>query len=337
LIDVESPEKTIIFCRNIAHASLVNDTLRKVLISRYGNDKASLVTQITSNLHPEEIRRSTHQFQNEKQPKIAVVVELLNSIYAPEICNLLFMRPVQSESLFQQMLGAAAQPCPKIGKKSFRIFDAVGLFQIITKILNHEPISPTTEKSALSDEIPIDEIVSEELNGGRSDTDFSQNLVDFEAFIRSQTYTLPALTVAVEKPWGLSRVQLKVLEDQLEQNGFPRSQLCSLCKTENGESIEDSIVGFVRHAWSKEKLVPYRERVSYAINKLQEAHNLTAQQQKWIGRIRKQLELEYIVDREAFDRGAFAAQGGFQYINEVFEGRLIDIMAEIHSHIWNVP
>ena len=337
LIDVRSPEKTIVFCKSIAHASVVTNTLKRLLTSRYGIDAASLVTQITSNLHSKEIRRLTHQFQNEKQPKIAVIVDLLTSIEAPEVCNLVFVRPVQSENLLLRMLGVAALPCPEIGKQSFRIFDAVGLLPVIENVFGREKNSLTTEKITSSDKTPADGIVPEKFIEVGSNIDFTQNLIDFEAFIRSQTYTLPSLTVALEKPWNLSRVQLRVLEAQLEQNGFPRSQLCYLCKTENGESIDDSIVGFIRHALSKEKLVPYRERVSYAINKLQETHNLTAQQQKWIGRIRKQLELEYIVDREAFDRGAFAAQGGFQYINEVFEGRLIDIMAEIHSHIWNVP
>lgn len=336
-IDVESSDKTIIFCKNMKHASLVTSTLIEILTSRYGNSKAHLVSQITSNLHPEAVLNLIYQFQNEKLPKIAVTVDLLASIDAPEVCNLVFFRPVQSESLLRRMLGVAARPCPKLEKKSFRIFDAVGLLQTIEKILSGRQINLITENSNSFSEVAANGIVPEEFNEVGSNVDFTQNLVDFEAFIRSQTSTLSSLKLALENPWDLSRVQLKIIEDQLEQRGFSKKQLYYLCKTENGDLIDDSIVGFIRHVWFKKKLVPYRERVNYAINKLQETHNLTAQQQKWIGRIRKQLQLEYIVDREAFDRGAFVAQGGFQHIDEVFEGRLMDMMSEIQAHIWNIP
>jgi hypothetical protein len=38
-----------------------------------------------------------------------------------------------------------------------------------------------------------------------------------------------------------------------------------------------------------------------------------------------------IVDREAFDRGAFKAQGGFTRINKAFDGKLEEILVEIVS------
>jgi ATP-dependent DNA helicase RecG len=146
LIDVESPEKTIIFCKSIAHASLITSTLREIFISRYGISMASLVTQITSNLYPKEALRLTNQFQKEEQPKIAVTVDLLTSIDASKVCNLVFVRPVQSENLLLRMLGIAARPCPEIGKQSFRIFDAVGLLPVIENVFGREKNSLTTEK-----------------------------------------------------------------------------------------------------------------------------------------------------------------------------------------------
>jgi type I restriction enzyme R subunit len=42
------------------------------------------------------------------------------------------------------------------------------------------------------------------------------------------------------------------------------------------------------------------------------------------------LKVEVIVDRDAFDRGAFKAQGGgFEGLNRTFYGRLQEILVEI--------
>jgi hypothetical protein len=43
---------------------------------------------------------------------------------------------------------------------------------------------------------------------------------------------------------------------------------------------------------------------------------------------------ETIVDREAFDHGVFAANGGFDRINKTFEGRLETVVADLHDRIW---
>ncbi|MBD1803926.1 MAG: hypothetical protein KME25_25100 [Symplocastrum torsivum CPER-KK1] len=42
-----------------------------------------------------------------------------------------------------------------------------------------------------------------------------------------------------------------------------------------------------------------------------------------------------IVDREAFDRGAFKAQGEFTRINKAFDGKLEEILVEINNSLWS--
>ena len=42
-----------------------------------------------------------------------------------------------------------------------------------------------------------------------------------------------------------------------------------------------------------------------------------------------------IVDRDAFDRRAFKAQGGgFERLNKTFEGRLEEMLSQIASTVW---
>ncbi|ULG71270.1 type I restriction-modification enzyme R subunit C-terminal domain-containing protein [Macrococcus brunensis] len=81
------------------------------------------------------------KFKNEKNPNIVVTVDLLTTgIDVPAITNLVFMRRVKSRILYDQMLGRATRLCPEIGKESFRIFDAVHLYDKLQKITDMNPI-----------------------------------------------------------------------------------------------------------------------------------------------------------------------------------------------------
>ena len=61
---------------------------------------------------------------------------------------------------------------------------------------------------------------------------------------------------------------------------------------------------------------------------------LNTPQRKWLERIGQQLKIEQIVDREALEKGAFKAEGGFNRINKVFDGKLQTILEDISEAIW---
>jgi type I restriction enzyme R subunit len=58
----------------------------------------------------------------------------------PEICNLVFLRRVNSRILFDQMLGRATRRCDEIGKETFRIFDAVRLYEALQGLTAMQPV-----------------------------------------------------------------------------------------------------------------------------------------------------------------------------------------------------
>lgn len=70
------------------------------------------------------------------------------------------------------------------------------------------------------------------------------------------------------------------------------------------------------------------------MKKILASQKWSAPQRKWLERIGKQLEKEYMVGRETLDKGAFKAQGGFQRINKVFQGRLERVLSEINRSLW---
>ena len=124
--DEGKPCKTIFFCASQRHA----DHVKKVFGELFPN-LSSDVQVITSKMYRpnDEVKR----FQKESQPRIALSVGMLDTgIDVPELCNLVFVKPVFSHIRFWQMLGRGTrnfESCkhpewlPDMDKKDFRIFD----------------------------------------------------------------------------------------------------------------------------------------------------------------------------------------------------------------------
>ncbi|MEO1353446.1 MAG: type I restriction-modification enzyme R subunit C-terminal domain-containing protein, partial [Cyanobacteria bacterium J06635_15] len=159
-------------------------------------------------------------------------------------------------------------------------------------------------------------------------------LDSFQAFIADNQNKIPALLVVTQRPRDLTRQQLKELQIELAKAGYSEMMLKAAWRDKTNEDIAASIIGYVRQAALGDALVPYGERVQRAMKKILASQTWTPPQRKWLERIGKQLEVEYVVDREALDKGAFKAQGGFQRINKVFQGRLEQVLSEINESLW---
>jgi type I restriction enzyme R subunit len=74
-------------------------------------------------------------------PNVAVTVDLLTTgIDVPKIVSLVFVRRVTSRILYEQMLGRATRLCPDIDKETFRIFDAVGIYEALQPLTSMKPV-----------------------------------------------------------------------------------------------------------------------------------------------------------------------------------------------------
>ncbi|MFM9103684.1 MAG: type I restriction-modification enzyme R subunit C-terminal domain-containing protein, partial [Cyanobium sp.] len=153
-LDPFSPFKTLIFCVSNEHADLVVLLLKEAFARRYGSVPDEAVAKITgrSDKPAQLIRR----FKNEAFPNVAVTVDLLSTgVDVPEICNIVFLRRVNSRILYDQMIGRATRLCEAIGKDSFRIFDAVGLYDALQSFTEMKPVvvNPKIPFSQLLEEI----------------------------------------------------------------------------------------------------------------------------------------------------------------------------------------
>lgn len=133
-------EKTIIFCASDLHADMVKNQLDNAFLDFYGDtyDQLAVAKITASSYNPEEL---ITKFKTAQYPNIAVTVDLLaTTIDIPQVCNLVFLRAINSGILLEKMLTRASQPCESIQKSSFRIYDASNAHDLLTSITHMHPI-----------------------------------------------------------------------------------------------------------------------------------------------------------------------------------------------------
>ncbi|MBI4739309.1 DEAD/DEAH box helicase family protein, partial [Candidatus Woesearchaeota archaeon] len=97
--DEGKPAKTIFFCANVAHAKHIKRIFNR-LDPRLSNDVQIIISEIYR--YTDEISR----FKLDSEPRIALSVGVLDTgVDIPEVCNLIFVKPVFSGIRFWQMLG----------------------------------------------------------------------------------------------------------------------------------------------------------------------------------------------------------------------------------------
>jgi type I restriction enzyme R subunit len=115
--------KTLIFAVNdIQHTSHADQLVR--ICREVFNQGDDFVQKITGNQNVDRPLQKIRQFRNRPEPKIVVTVDMLSTgVDIPALEFIVFMRPVKSRILWEQMLGRGTRLCPEINKTHFTIFD----------------------------------------------------------------------------------------------------------------------------------------------------------------------------------------------------------------------
>ena len=422
-IDPASRQKTLIFCVRDSHADLVVDLLKKAFSKQYGGVEDDAVVKITGTADQplQQIRR----YKNERFPSVAVTVDLLTTgIDVPEICNIVFLRRVNSRILFDQMLGRATRLCDEIGKETFRVFDAVRLYEALQGMTAMQPVvvdpkisfsqlmeemigvsgederqlireqflaklqrkkKRLSEKNAQdfetaagmpaeafvqklremsNDEIadwfvesPLlgeildrinkvehpmlvsdhaDELYSVERGYGSAEKP-EDYLKEFSEYIQANRNTIPALLTVLTRPRDLTRKDLRELALALDRAGFSETNITTAWRETTNQDIAAHIVGFIRHLATGDPLVPYEERVDWALRQMLAARNWTNPQRRWLQKIGAQTKANILVDRDALDDPDLIFKregGGFSRLDRIFEGQLTGTLDEFNELLW---
>lgn len=153
--------KTIIFCVDDTHAAFMAAELR-----RLANDSeyAARITRAERNSHQLERNFS---IVGPSKPRIAVTVDLLTTGFdAPDVKNIVFVRPLRSSILYKQMKGRGTRLCEDINKRYFTIFDYSGASQLEDSEFDGHPSNKQKVKASKAKTKPSSTGVSKPVENG---------------------------------------------------------------------------------------------------------------------------------------------------------------------------
>jgi type I restriction enzyme R subunit len=156
----------------------------------------------------------------------------------------------------------------------------------------------------------------------------------FREFIIMNMNKIPALSIVCQRPRELTRKALKELKLALDRVGFTEKNLQVAWKDWKNEEIAADIISFVRRQAMGDPLLSREERIHNAMSRIYAMREWTAIQHQWLERIEKQLIVQTVLDREDFDRGAFAAHGGFSRLNKIFQGNFQQVLDQINANLY---
>jgi type I restriction enzyme R subunit len=422
-LDPFSPYKTLIFCVSDAHADLVVMLLKEAFQCRYGSVPNDAVAKITGD--SDKPKQLIRRFKNEAFPNVAVTVDLLSTgVDVPAICNIVFLRRMNSRILYDQMIGRATRLCDAIDKTHFRIFDAVRIYEALKNFTDMKPVvvnpnisfsqlfqelettegeeselvrqqliaklrrkqqrlseNQTAQFRLLTGEEPADfinrlqqlpinearrwlgtipglaELLDQQWDGparpqflsehddalrsierGYGEATRPEDYLDgFTAFVRDSGNDLPALTTVLQRPWELTRKDLRELRLALDQRGYNEATLATAWRETTNQAMAASIMGYIRQAALGDPLVPYDQRVDKALQRILASRSWTTPQRQWLQRIANQTKAITIVDREALDDDALIFRregGGWQRLDRMFAGELDGVLREFKREVW---
>jgi type I restriction enzyme, R subunit len=149
--------KTLIFAVNdlphTSHADQLVNVAREVF-----NRGDAFVEKITGRV--DRPLQKIREFRNRPNPGIAITVDLLTTgVDIPDLEYIVFLRPVKSRILFEQMLGRGTRKGEKYPSKDhFTVFDCfdgtlLAYFKKSTGITKEEPAPPTRTMKEIVDDI----------------------------------------------------------------------------------------------------------------------------------------------------------------------------------------
>ncbi|EKF9384339.1 type I restriction-modification system endonuclease [Vibrio cholerae] len=420
-----SQEKSLIFCVTDRHADEVVEALKQACEDYHGEVEDDAIQKITgaSDKPLEKIRL----FKNDRLPNIAVTVDLLTTgVDVPSICNLVFLRRVNSRILFEQMLGRATRRCDDIGKERFRIYDAVDIYKQLEKVNTMKPVvtkvditfSELEQDITKGADIKLQELAKDQFLAklqskknyltplqqdeferivGKPPKEFAKELKamntedvaswfvshpglgelldmkvlggsgrnkivisdkpddvtgtstgygsgqkpedylsSFAAFVNANSNRMVALQTVIQRPWELTRTDLKQLVVELEKNEFREEELKVAWKEVKNEDIAARIIGFIRQAAIGEALIPYEQRVDKALEKILASRAWKTPQREWLETIAAQMKANIVVDESNLNEGIFKQRlGGLQRANKLFEQPVVDVLAQFNRAMWS--
>jgi type I restriction enzyme R subunit len=149
--------KTLIFAANDLPHTSHTEQLVNLCRDAFGRGDA-FVQKITGRVTDRPLQR-IREFRNRPNPGVVVTVDMLSTgVDIPALEFIVFLRPVKSRILFEQMMGRGTRRCTEIGKTHFTVFDCFGgtllqYFKQATSFTGDPPLKPSRTLAEIIEDI----------------------------------------------------------------------------------------------------------------------------------------------------------------------------------------
>lgn len=161
-------------------------------------------------------------------------------------------------------------------------------------------------------------------------------LVAFSEYVKSHVSDVQAIGILLKHPQDWNPEVLKGLRDKLAATPqrFTQENLQRAHEIRHKKPLVD-IISMVKHAENQQSpLLNAAERVDKTFKQIISGHTLSAEQLKWLERIRVHLQENLSIDQEDFEnQPVFADFGGWGNASKVFQGQLPILIKEINGAI----
>ena len=161
-------------------------------------------------------------------------------------------------------------------------------------------------------------------------------LVAFAEFVKAHQADIDAIGILLKHPKDWSPEALHSLREKLAAapQRFTVANLQKAHQLKHKKALAD-IISMVKHAADNASpLLTAAERVDLAFATITQGELFTAEQQRWLGRIRAHLQENLSIDQADFeDQPAFADYGGWGRAAKVFQGQLPTLINELNRAI----
>ncbi len=310
-IDPDNRKKTLIFAVNNTHANMVVQILKEEYENMGMVLDADAIVKITGDVDQRDdlLRR----FKNELYPSIVVTVDLLTTgIDVPAICNLVFLRRVNSRILYDQMIGRATRRCDDIGKDVFHIYDCVGVTEIMAKENVMKPIAPPVNKTFcdLAEEILIiEDQILQQLKLDRIIAKLQRKLRTFGPDQFEQFKKLTGEENATDYGLKMKSLDPEGLRDHFEENQVlwdyldrekGRSVVYGTLYSEHPDELRDVSHAYDKNLKPKDYIESFAEFIKSNLNQV-EALKLVVTKPASLTR-RDLRELQIVLDQKGFNK-----------------------------------
>lgn len=335
---------TLVFAQNIEHANAIRDHFINVFRKKLDIDNPKdFVKTITSDDRHSD--RALNNFDDKRRnPMVAVTVDMISTgVDIRPLNNIVFLRPVKSKILYNQMIGRGTRTSAE--KDHFKIFDCLGLLEYHSETppFNTTNVQVDTDKSKNKTDNGDGGISKEPKEIDKQDIDTiikSHRAYPLrDRFVDAETY-LSYVSTTIEENEDLINQKVSESENVGEASDKIEKILTDEWQYYNEEFILDATsVNYDNiYEYVSEILLGYnaiRDNAKKAKKEIYDKYDLNEEQEKWVEMFeeRASLEQESISKRRLLKK-PFSDHGGLDEALEVFtDPSLEKIVSEFNDQL----